>query len=107
MRRNHSISPFDVEADEADDVTQQLWGTSRGWQPQPHRTVNGGNAVDDSAELWGDDTTGTLRALRQGVRANAWIMLNQVPLWLEIWRQINGFAPIVSTDADKLDPTKK
>lgn len=47
------------------------------------------------------------RWLRQGVRANAWIMLNQVPLWFEIWRQINGFPPIVSTDADKLDPTKK
>jgi len=47
------------------------------------------------------------RWLRQGVRANAWVMLNQVPLWYEVWRQINGFPPVVSGDADKLDPTKK
>ena len=36
------------------------------------------------------------RYLRQGVRANGWILLNQVPLWKEIWRQINGFPPVVS-----------
>lgn len=47
------------------------------------------------------------RWLRQGVRTNAWVMLNEVPLWFELWRQINGFPPIVSSDADKLDPTKK
>ena len=47
------------------------------------------------------------RWLRQGVRANAWVMLQQVPLWYEVWRQINGFPPVVSGDADKLDPTKK
>ncbi len=45
--------------------------------------------------------------LRQGVRANAWIMLNEVPLWFELWRQINGFPPVVSAGVDKLDPTKK
>jgi adhesin transport system membrane fusion protein len=37
------------------------------------------------------------RYLRQGVRANGWILLNQVPLWKEIWRQINGFPPVVSS----------
>ncbi len=47
------------------------------------------------------------RWLRQGVRANAWIMLQQVPLWYEVWRQINGFPPVVSGDADQFDPTKK
>ncbi|MCB1279328.1 HlyD family efflux transporter periplasmic adaptor subunit [Prosthecobacter sp.] len=47
------------------------------------------------------------RWLRQGVRTNAWVMLNEVPLWFELWRQINGFPPIVSSDADKLDPSKK
>ncbi len=47
------------------------------------------------------------RWLRQGVRANARIMLEEVPLWYEVWRQINGFPPVVSGDPDKLDPTKK
>lgn len=32
--------------------------------------------------------------LRQGVRANAWVMLEEVPLWFELWRQLNGFPPI-------------
>jgi multidrug resistance efflux pump len=36
------------------------------------------------------------RYLRQGVRANGWVMLNQVPLGYEIWRQMNGFPPVVS-----------
>lgn len=46
------------------------------------------------------------RWLRQGARANAWIMLNQVPLWFELWRQLNGFPPVVSNAEGKLDPTK-
>ena len=36
------------------------------------------------------------RYLRQGVRANGWVMLNQVSLGYEIWRQLNGFPPVVS-----------
>lgn len=47
------------------------------------------------------------RWLRQGARANAWIMLNEVPLWFELWRQINGFPPVISNAEGKLDPTKK
>jgi len=31
--------------------------------------------------------------LRQGVRTNAWVLLRQVPLWFELWRQFNGFPP--------------
>lgn len=31
--------------------------------------------------------------LKQGVRAFAWIMLNEVPLIYEIWRRFNGFPP--------------
>lgn len=34
------------------------------------------------------------RWLRQGVRANGWVMLNQVPLWFELWRVANGFPPV-------------
>ena len=29
--------------------------------------------------------------LKQGVRANAWVLMDQVPLGFEIWRQVNGF----------------
>lgn len=47
---------------------------------------------------WPDD-----RYLRQGVRANGWVLLNQVPLGWEIWRQLNGFPPIVADEA----PTPK
>lgn len=32
--------------------------------------------------------------LRQGVRTKAWVLLDEVPLWFELWRQINGFPPI-------------
>lgn len=39
--------------------------------------------------------------LRQGVRANGWILLNQVSLGYEIWRQINGFPPVVSPTEPK------
>lgn len=33
------------------------------------------------------------RFLRQGVRANGWILLDRVSLGFEIWRQFNGFPP--------------
>lgn len=33
------------------------------------------------------------RYLRQGVRANGWILLDQVALGFELWRQFNGFPP--------------
>ncbi len=41
------------------------------------------------------------RWLRQGVRANAWVLLRQVPLWKELWRQLNGFPPVVSESEPK------
>jgi multidrug resistance efflux pump len=36
------------------------------------------------------------RFLRQGVRSKGWVLLQHVPLWLEIWRQLNGFPPVVA-----------
>ncbi|MBL8603541.1 MAG: HlyD family efflux transporter periplasmic adaptor subunit [Myxococcales bacterium] len=36
------------------------------------------------------------RYLRQGVRANGWILLNRVKLGFELWRQFNGFPPTVN-----------
>ncbi|RCS43286.1 HlyD family efflux transporter periplasmic adaptor subunit [Bremerella cremea] len=44
--------------------------------------------VPDEEGAWPSD-----RYLRQGVQANGWVMLNQVPLGYEIWRQLNGFPP--------------
>ena len=38
------------------------------------------------------------RFLRQGVRANGWVLLDRVPLWYELWRRMNGFPPVVSTE---------
>ncbi|MGE3308858.1 MAG: HlyD family secretion protein [Limisphaerales bacterium] len=35
------------------------------------------------------------RWLRQGVRANGWVLLERVPLWYELWRQMNGFPPAI------------
>lgn len=43
--------------------------------------------------------------LRQGVRTNAWVLLERVPLWYEFWRQMNGFPPVVE-NAEDLKPTK-
>lgn len=34
------------------------------------------------------------RWLRQGVRAKAWVLLDELPLWFEVWRQINNFPAI-------------
>lgn len=48
---------------------------------------------DPQSEPWPEE-----RFLRQGVRANGWVLLNRVPLWYEIWRQLNGFPPVVSMD---------
>lgn len=42
---------------------------------------------------WPNDTY-----LRQGVRANGWVLLKRVPLGYEIWRQLNGFPPVVSEE---------
>lgn len=39
-----------------------------------------------------------VRFLRQGVRANGWVLLDQVPLWFEAWRQLNGFPPTVDIE---------
>ena len=47
---------------------------------------------------WPDD-----RYLRQGVRANGWVLLRKVPLGYEIWRQLNGFPPTIS----KEDPSQE
>jgi multidrug efflux pump subunit AcrA (membrane-fusion protein) len=39
--------------------------------------------------------------LRQGVRAQGWVLLNRVTLGWEVWRQLNGFPPIRSQSPPK------
>ena len=34
--------------------------------------------------------------MRQGIGAQGWVLLERVPLWLEAWRQLNGFPPALS-----------
>lgn len=46
----------------------------------------------------GKETWPSYRYLRQGVRVNAWILLNQVRLGFELWRQFNGFPPSVTEE---------
>lgn len=47
------------------------------------------------------------RFLRQGVRANGWVLLNQVPLWFEAWRRINAFPPMLSPEPPKSEKQGK
>ncbi len=46
---------------------------------------------NDSDQQWPSD-----QYLRQGVRVNGWVMLNQVRLGWEVWRQLNGFPVVIS-----------
>lgn len=39
----------------------------------------------------------TSEVLRQGVRVNGWVLLDKVLLGQELWRQLNGFPPVVSS----------
>jgi membrane fusion protein, adhesin transport system len=40
--------------------------------------------------------------LRQGTQATGWVLLNEVPLGWEVWRQLNAFPPVISLN----DPEK-
>lgn len=78
-----------------------------GWPSVAVGTFGGRVALVDSA----DDGRGSFRVLvlpdphdapwpdvrylRQGVRANGWILLDQVRLGFELWRRLNGFPPAV------------
>lgn len=47
------------------------------------------------------------RWLRQGVRTNAWVLLDEVPLWFELWRQMNGFPAIGKGMKEETEKLKK
>jgi len=42
-----------------------------------------------------DESWPETRYLRQGVRANGWVLLSRVSLGFELWRQFNGFPPTI------------
>ncbi|MEZ6055416.1 MAG: HlyD family efflux transporter periplasmic adaptor subunit [Planctomycetaceae bacterium] len=55
-----------------------------------------------------DDPWPDQRYLKQGVRANGWVLLETVPLWWEVWRQLNGFPPVrAEDDGGKTEKEKK
>lgn len=62
MTRNDHFLPFDQETHErrGDDLTEEFWGTSPGWR--------GRSATPDRSRR-PDDTTGSMRAIRDGVAA--------------------------------------
>ena len=45
------------------------------------------------------------RFLRQGVQARGWILLEEVSMGFELWRQINGFPPVIA-DAEPASKNK-
>jgi hypothetical protein len=47
------------------------------------------------------------RYLKQGVRANAWVIMDSVPLGYEIWRQLNGFPLSRSKGGTTEEPGKE
>jgi hypothetical protein len=53
--------------------------------PKPDLVSDG---TREAPENWPDPTI-----LRQGVRAQGWVLARQVPFWYEVWRLINGFPP--------------
>ncbi len=61
---------------------------------------------DPTEPAWPDQ-----KYLRQGVRAHGWVLLEQVPLGWEFWRNLNGFPPIreiaASKGASVLGPVNK
>ena len=61
-------------------------------------------APDPKDEAWPE-----ARYLRQGVRANGWVLLRQVKLGFEVWRRFNGFPPTTTKQMDlqKGDGKKK
>ena len=74
----------------------------RGWPELAVGTfageVNFIDATDDGTGMFRVVITPTEewpdhRYLRQGVRVHGWVLLGEVPLWYEIWRQFNGFPP--------------
>lgn len=55
------------------------------------------------------DTTDTAwpKQLRIGSGTMGWVMLDTVPVWYELWRQLNGFPPSLYEEPKESKPTQK
>lgn len=47
------------------------------------------------------------KALRVGAGSNSMVLLNDVPIWYELWRNINGFPPDYYDNSSSVKETKK
>jgi len=65
------------------------------------KIIVGPDREDPKQENWPDS-----RYLRQGVRAKGWVILNTVPLYFEIWRQLNGFPPTIEKSTESEEKAK-
>ncbi len=65
------------------------------------KIIVGPDPEDPKQEKWPDS-----RYLRQGVRAKGWVILSTVPLYFEIWRQLNGFQPTIEKSVEGEEKTK-
>ena len=45
--------------------------------------------------------------LRNGSGIKGWVMLDDVPVWYELWRTLNGFPPDIYTDLEEPQATEK
>ncbi|MEQ8629770.1 HlyD family efflux transporter periplasmic adaptor subunit [Ekhidna sp.] len=45
--------------------------------------------------------------LRLGSGIKGWVMLNNVPIWYEIWRQMNGFPPMIYEEGEVPEKAEK
>jgi hypothetical protein len=41
--------------------------------------------------------------LRVGSGVVGWVMLDDVPIWYELWRQLNGFPPSLRGEPEKTE----
>lgn len=57
---------------------------------------------DPDSQPWPNSTL-----LRQGIRANGWVLLDRVRLGFELWRQWNGFPPSTSVPYTTTTPAVK
>jgi len=47
------------------------------------------------------------KQIRNGSGTQSWVMLDDVPVWYEIWRQLNGFPPSLYEEPLDVEPTKE
>lgn len=45
--------------------------------------------------------------LRPGAQVTGWVLLGDVPLWYELWRQLNGWQPTVPPPEDQADDSMR